>query len=335
MKNKNYCLNFIKGIACFGVVYMHTSYDCLLSAVIVCAFRFAVPIFFMISGYYIYYKDRSMVLLKAKKRCIHIVKLFLYAYCVNQIWTVILTPLLQNRRIELKLLYKNFITLAGLKKILLFNQLGGILWFLLALIYCYLLIIMINKLGIYKLAYIVAVLLIIGHIIIRGYIQYNSLVPEETNIIWFRNVWFMGFPFFMMGNLIHRKEEVIKTKIDSSKNKLLIALVLLGIIISFAERYIVVLEVYWGTLMAVFAMFIYAIINSEKTIVPIVSTIGEKYSMQIYIYQMIVYSFLMISYNKLGINNIVLLIVNPLIIYALIALLCWVKDKLIKKVRHE
>lgn len=80
---------------------------------------------------------------------------------------------------------------------------------------------------------------------------------------------------------------------------------------------------------------IYAIINCEKTIVPIVSTIGERYYMQIYIYQMIAYSFLMIIYNKLGINNSVLLIVKPLIIYVLIALLCWVKDKLIKKVKYE
>lgn len=28
-KKQNECLNFIKGIACFGIVYMHTGYNCM------------------------------------------------------------------------------------------------------------------------------------------------------------------------------------------------------------------------------------------------------------------------------------------------------------------
>lgn len=34
-KKQNECLNFVKEIACFGIVYMHTSYDCMLSSMTV------------------------------------------------------------------------------------------------------------------------------------------------------------------------------------------------------------------------------------------------------------------------------------------------------------
>lgn len=60
-KKQNECLNFIKGIACFGIVYMHTGYNCMLSSMIVNLFRFAVPIFFMISGYYSYGMDKAII----------------------------------------------------------------------------------------------------------------------------------------------------------------------------------------------------------------------------------------------------------------------------------
>ena len=180
---KNNCLNFIKGISCFGIVYMHTSYDCLLSSIITCAFRLAVPVFFMISGYFIYYSDDEKVLYNAKKRCKHITKLFVYAYVVNQICMFIIVPLIQHKKITILNNIRNLFLINSLKNIIIFNQMGGILWFLLALIYCYILIILINKFSIYKQAYCVAFLLVITHIFIRGFIQYNALVAEEINVV--------------------------------------------------------------------------------------------------------------------------------------------------------
>lgn len=327
MTQKNNCLNFIKGIACFGIVYMHTSYDCMASSVIVCAFRFAVPIFFMISGYYIYYNNKQLVFEKAKKRCKHIALLFLWAFFINELWKVIINPLIQNKTIDLKKWLGELISIKNLKNLLLFSQLGGILWFMIALIECYLLLMIINYFDLYKAAYIIAAVLIVAHIIIRGYIQYFSIIPEETNILWFRNCWFMGFPFFMMGNLLHKKESFIKNKIS---NNILIIMMITGILISFVERYFVVLEIYWGVLVTVFSMFIFAIQNREKKIIPLISWIGENCSMQIYIYQMIMFSVIMILYSKLGLNSVVFLIVTPLLIYSTISLLCFIRIKINK-----
>lgn len=331
MTQKNNCLNFIKGVACFGIVYMHTSYDCTASSIIVCAFRFAVPIFFMISGYFIFYDNKKEVFEKAKKRCKHIALLFLWAFFINELWKVVVEPLLENKNIEISKWANSIFSFKMLKNLLLFSQLGGILWFLIALIQCYLLMMVINHFDCYKLAYIIAIVLIISHIIVRGYIQYNSIVPEDINVLWFRNVWFMGFPFFMMGNLIHRREKDIKNKIP---NIALVIMIFAGVLISFVERYLVVLEVYWGVLITVFAIFVFAIQNREKKIIPLISWIGENCSMQIYIYQMVVYSAIMIFYSKIRINNTILLIINPLLVYIIIAVGCLLKKKISIKVKR-
>lgn len=64
-KKQNECLNFFKGVSCWGILYMHTSYDCLVSSFISCLVRFAIPLFFMISGYYIYNADKETVAKKS------------------------------------------------------------------------------------------------------------------------------------------------------------------------------------------------------------------------------------------------------------------------------
>ena len=75
IRQQNNCINFIKGCACFGILYMHTSYDFFVSSILTCLFRFAVLIFFMISGYYCFNNDRMLVEQKMPKKIKHILKL--------------------------------------------------------------------------------------------------------------------------------------------------------------------------------------------------------------------------------------------------------------------
>ena len=52
---RNQYLNYWKGIACFGVVFVHTRFPVeQLDGVLQTMFRFAVPLFFMVSGYFCY-----------------------------------------------------------------------------------------------------------------------------------------------------------------------------------------------------------------------------------------------------------------------------------------
>jgi len=54
MKQYNYCLDFIKGIACICVVFMHCEFPGIMGVVVQAISRFCVPLFFMVSGYFCY-----------------------------------------------------------------------------------------------------------------------------------------------------------------------------------------------------------------------------------------------------------------------------------------
>lgn len=318
---KNHCLNFLKGCACFCVLYMHTSYDCLFSSIISCLSRFAVLIFFMISGYYCFDNDREIVNQKMPRKVKHVVKLCIMSTVVFFLWDGVISNILFGNKVNIIGFVMKSLTKENLLKFVLFNQpfFGGIIWFIFALLYCYLIFWAVNKFNLYRVAYILVPILIILHIVTRGYIQYNGLIDENININWYRNFLFMGFPFFMLGNYIHKHEKKI---IDQFNNKQLIGLICFGLALSCVERYIVVLELFWGTVIATFCMFVFAIKNPKKKIIPIISDIGEKYSTQIYIMHPIVSALLTWIKGILGIeSNVVLLFLNPFIVYFLIPLI--------------
>lgn len=51
-KQYNYCLDFIKGIACMFVVFMHCEFPGIMGTAVQAVSRFCVPFFFMVSGYF-------------------------------------------------------------------------------------------------------------------------------------------------------------------------------------------------------------------------------------------------------------------------------------------
>ena len=53
-KQYNYCLDFLKGIACVFVVFMHCEFPGIMGTAVQAISRFCVPFFFMVSGYYCY-----------------------------------------------------------------------------------------------------------------------------------------------------------------------------------------------------------------------------------------------------------------------------------------
>lgn len=51
-KQYNYNLDFIKGIACMFVVFMHCEFPGIMGTAVQAISRFCVPFFFMVSGYF-------------------------------------------------------------------------------------------------------------------------------------------------------------------------------------------------------------------------------------------------------------------------------------------
>ena len=76
MAKRNECLNLLKCAACFGVVFIHVPFPGYLGDVIKSLSMFAVPLFYMIAGYYSYGCDYE----KIKRRFIKICKIFVFGY---------------------------------------------------------------------------------------------------------------------------------------------------------------------------------------------------------------------------------------------------------------
>lgn len=320
-KKQNYCLNFVKGCACLGVLHMHTSYDCLISSIITCLVRFGVLIFFMISGYYCFDDDLGIVQKKLPIKCKHIVRLCIFSTLIYFAFAEIVTPLLSQGKIALFSGLQEYTTVDNIINFVVFNQVpfGGVLWFLFALLYCYFLVGIVNKYNCYEKAYVISCLLIAIHIITRGIIQYRGLIPEDINVNFYRNFIFMGFPFFMLGNYMHRYQESIVHKFTNRK---LILIIGVGLVLSCIERYFVAIELYWGTVLVTVCIFIYAVKNQDKKVIPFLSTIGEKYSMPIYILHPLISNLLYYVKCEFYLqDNMVLSILNPIIVLVLILLL--------------
>lgn len=79
MAKRNECLNLLKCAACFGVVFIHVPFPGYLGDVIKSISLFAVPLFYMIAGYYSYGCDH----VKIKRRFIKICKIFVFGYVLH------------------------------------------------------------------------------------------------------------------------------------------------------------------------------------------------------------------------------------------------------------
>ena len=58
-KKINKCLNFAKGVACILVVFIHCQFPPPVGRYVISIARAAVPLFFMVSGYFCFYGDRQ------------------------------------------------------------------------------------------------------------------------------------------------------------------------------------------------------------------------------------------------------------------------------------
>lgn len=270
---KNNCLNFLKGISCIGVIIMHCGFPTVVGDLIRYLFKFAVPIFFMISGYFAYYDNREIVKNKLPKKMIHIFKLTLIA----EIGYAIYALLKNNFTISL-----NINTIEVLKKMLVGTFFNGTLWFLYALFWSYVALYIINKFNFYEISYKLAPVTLIFHVIFRICVK----SAEWYDVIFFRNFIVYGLPFVMIGNYIHKNKEMLCEKMS---NKKCLLGIIFGVILTVVE-YLVTrqsLDFYIGTIIMSCSMFLYAIKNPKEKVNSILCAIGDKLSMHIYILHMI------------------------------------------------
>lgn len=137
LKKRYITLDLIKIIAAYMVVFIHVSFPGHFGKVIVCLARFAVPLFFIISGYFSYSKIESCDIYRLRRKIESTGILFFGSiiFYVLAISCVIRKP----ERIGNWL--ANGSSLDALQNFIVWNELPmkemEHLWFLGALLYCY------------------------------------------------------------------------------------------------------------------------------------------------------------------------------------------------------
>ena len=207
-KQRNITLDILKLIAAYFVVFIHIPFYGEFGNIISALARFAVPIFFMTSGYYCYGQTTSDI----KKKIFKIVKILLFASILYNLCDVFRVCVL-NGFSEIPLFLQSRFNFTRLYELLVFNIPFSAtrLWFLLALIYVYVIQSFFVKFKVdHKVIFIFSIVFIALNLILGEGLQiFGIIIPEH----YFRNFILTAYPFFVFG-LFYRKyyEYIIKVK---------------------------------------------------------------------------------------------------------------------------
>ncbi|WP_407444721.1 acyltransferase [Fibrobacter sp.] len=291
-KQYNYCLDFIKGIACIFVVFMHCEFPGLLGTAVQTVSRFCVPLFFMVSGYFCFMQitDQKEINAKMKKKIRHIGKITLYACLAYLVFDVVQYFVFGNKSI-FACNTRRFFDFFVLNKPVF---VAGQYWFLFALLYDYFLFALILKLKQTNKIYTFVFLMPLLYVFLA---QGLHLLGINVQNCVYRNFIVEGFAFFGLGYWIHANQPKLKIS-----NAVLIVVVVVSTLLCFAERYLMGRDfgVNIVTFPQVFCLFLLAINNPQKH-AGLMQIIGLRYSMFVYIIHPIVWHTMEFVYEHCGI----------------------------------
>ena len=305
-------LDILKAICAFLVICIHISYKGKIENIIMPLCRIAVPIFFMITGYF-YHKT-------SKKPLKQIKKIFLLIVLSNLLYIIINTIINGNMTVPNK---------EEIKNSFLYNSspFSFQLWYLNALLYVLIIAYLSDKLKIRKYLYYFIPFLLLTNIV---YGEYSIVVlNKDFDPIYMRNFLFMGLPFFLLGDLVYKNEDKLKEKLSTGKLSIMILIFAATTIV---EEYMLdeikknaIGDLYISTIFLAVAIFIYAIKIRQVDIKNKLAIIGRKYSTYIFV----IHVMFITLFNKYIVSNNILNNVIQIIIFfaSLLVAMSYVKIK--------
>lgn len=221
---KNHTLELLKLFASYMVVFIHVVFPGEMGSVVEALARFAVPLFFLISGFYSY----KITCEKIKKRIINIVNLIVisaasYGVCTLVFKTIEL--LIDGDMAGIASLFSNYFSLTAIANLILFSvPLSSLhLWYLFAILSVYIIFYFSTKFNIKdRLIFIIAFSLLGLNLILgEGLAFFKIILPEHI----LQNFWITGIPFFGLGLFVKKYEH----KFDKVPNILILTSLIIGI----------------------------------------------------------------------------------------------------------
>lgn len=269
---RNKMLNLLKGFACIGVVLIHVTFPGVVGEIIKYASAYAVPLFFLIAGYYAFGKNEDTI----KRRLRKIINIFIFAYFVFFIFKVLVAC--KNNEI-IEWLASNY-TLKELVKYILFCTVGFAisLWYLIAQIETYIFWYFTIKLKKENLIVRILPVLFILQVILTSFC-------ETMELDWFWKINFVtrSLTWFVLGYYLHTVPE---EKINKLSDKKIIACALVGLAIVLIPM-VFGLKIKFssvGYIPYATALFVMALKHGEKSICKLLEYLGDKLSLWVYIF---------------------------------------------------
>ena len=313
---RNARLNLLKGFACIGVVFIHVTFPGVFGQIIKDAAGFAVPVFFITAGYYACGKNTDVI----KRRLIKIIQIFLYAYALYLIYYVVAA--LINHDLT-NWAAKQFNWMTPIKYVVFCTVDFAIpLWYLIAMIEVYVAWLFIIKIGKEQQVIKWMPLLFVLQVVLTTYC-------ETMSVDWYLKINFItrGMPWFLLGYYLHMDES---QKLRNIKQFKLIAMAVFGCAISIVPSvfHLPIKCSVIGYIPYAFALFTLTLKDhSSRSSCKLIEFIGDKLSLDIYIYHKlvgIILSIFCVKIMKLDLTGIVFLWLRPVIVLILTTLLSWI-----------
>lgn len=322
-----YSLDFFKFVACIGIILIHCKFPGYLGGVLRTCGKIGVPFFFMISGYFCLYKEDLVVdKVKILKKISHILKLSFGAIIFYSLFHIIFYCIIGGASIVEE--YKSIVT--GKKLLIFFVQNSPLvyshLWFLFALIYCYVFTFFIGDYikGKWKLLYIalgVLVFLFVSELLPMKGVEiklFGLFLPKCLFLL-------RALPFFLLGIYLREEGSSIITNVSNMK---LFIFAILGFFLAVIQRMFTMdSQFYIGTYVTVISIFLFCLKNPQS-ISHRIEWLGRNCSFHIYIIHVAVY-FALNNFLQYGFIGVVYHTLCPLIVLgiSLVLSLLWLGIK--------
>ncbi len=345
MKTENRFLYALKFIACLFVITIHAPFGGAFGDIVLSISRFAVPFFFAVSGrFLLLLRDGSVVTEteaireRVKKSLFKLMKMTAAVYLIHLCFSLVFN-LMQ------KMTFREWLTMKfnpfEARAFFMFNSGRFIydgsyvfdhMWYLFALIYVYLLIIIFAP--VLRKWYRGLIAILLFFLYFGELLQtYYPIRPFDISIsTWYvlRNWLFVGMPFVLLGILFGDFASAHKNDMGSFLIPSMIAIAA-GIILSFIEFKIFgAKEVYLGSLVIVTALLFLS--EPAAHFGGILSDLGKRASSNAYFYHVLIIAVLDIM-SQNGIIPLYTMRQKPLIVMAICTLVFGIIPLFIEKRR--
>lgn len=284
-------IDSLKGISCIAILLIHYNFPGQLGIAIKTVCRFATAYFFFVSGFFAVREGEIIRHQSFCKKAKHILRLLLlsaifYAvFCL--IWNNIAIP-----NWDWSAFVRERITVPRVMKLIITNDpfVYAHLWFMMALIYCYLTFLLFDRKKVNGRLCLIISILLMG--IFSTIAQFNKYlgIPSSINL-WgtqerlylFNLHWLRAFPFFLLGIGFRSEESKIRYYIERIPQPIWWAGLVAGGIIAIVERVgFRESQFYLGTYISLFSVCAMSI-SSTRNGIPILEGIGRDVSVYVYI----------------------------------------------------